>query len=90
MAWGLAAPGRRATPSDPSADAAAQGEVTLVVWESFTRGAESQGIDTPESGVSGGHAAVMIDRVAKSFHDSKVTVRLAMGCDDVPAIPRIN
>lgn len=69
---------------------AAQGEVTLKVWDSYARDAESGVIDTLNEEFQASHPGVSIERVARRFDDLKATARLALSSDDGPDVCQIN
>lgn len=70
--------------------AAAQGDVTLTVWDSFTRPVESQVVETLNGEFQESHPGVTIERVVRSFDDLKKTARLALSADDGPDVAQIN
>ena len=81
MASGLLLPARRA---------AAQDDVTLTVWDSWTRSVDSQVIETLNGEFQEAHPGVTIERVVKSFEDLKATAKLAMTSDDGPDTSQVN
>lgn len=65
-------------------------EITLVVWDQFYRGVESEVIDQLDSEFEEAHTGVKIDRVSKVQDDLKTTVKLAMSQEDGPDVAQVN
>ena len=70
--------------------AAGQEEVTLRVWDNWTRDVDSQVIETLNEEFQESHPGVTIERVAKSFDDLKATARLALSSAEGPDVAQIN
>lgn len=68
----------------------AEEEVTLVVWDQFYRGAESEVIDTLNEEFEASHPGVTIERVPKVLEDLSTTVNLALSEPDGPDVSQVN
>ena len=81
-----AAPAPTAGPTEvPAAES-----TTLVVWDQFYRGAESQVIDTLNAEFEAAHPGVKVERVSKVLDDLNTTVKLAMSEADGPDVSQVN
>lgn len=80
-----AAPAPTAGPTDAPA-----AEATLVVWDQFYRGAESEVIDTLNAEFEAAHPGVKIERVSKVLDDLNTTIKLAMSEADGPDVSQVN
>lgn len=70
--------------------AAPMEEVTLVVWDQFYRGVESDVIDTLDAEFEANHAGVTIERVPKVLDDLNTTVKLALTEPNGPDVSQVN
>jgi raffinose/stachyose/melibiose transport system substrate-binding protein len=77
-------------PAEEVAEAPAGEEVTLTVWDVWTRDEESKVIEALDAEFEAAHPGVTVDRLAKSFDDLKATAKLAMSSPDGPDIIQIN
>lgn len=91
----LAACAPTAMPAAPQAPAAGEapapaGEVTLTVWDIWTRPEEMAVVDALHEEFLAAHPGVKIDRVVKSYDDMNTTVKLGMSAADGPDIAQVN
>jgi raffinose/stachyose/melibiose transport system substrate-binding protein len=70
--------------------AVAQAEITLTVWDHYTRPVESEVVDTLNQEFQESHAGVTINRTTRSFDDLKLTARQALSSDDGPDVCQVN
>ncbi|MBK8047906.1 MAG: extracellular solute-binding protein [Anaerolineales bacterium] len=66
------------------------GETTLLVWDIWTREADSQVVDQLDQEFEAANPGVKIDRVVKSFDDMKATAQLALSTPEGPDVAQIN
>lgn len=76
-------------PTEPASETPAE-EVTLVVWDQFYRGAESEVIDTLNAEFEAAHPGVTIERVSKVLDDLNTTVKLALTEPNGPDVSQVN
>jgi raffinose/stachyose/melibiose transport system substrate-binding protein len=79
-----------ATEAPQPTEATAGEPTTLVVWDQFYRGVESEVIDTLNAEFEAAHPGVQIDRVSKVLDDLNTTVKLAMSEADGPDVSQVN
>jgi raffinose/stachyose/melibiose transport system substrate-binding protein len=79
-----------ATEAPQPTEAPAAETTTLVVWDQFYRGVESEVIDTLNAEFKAAHPGVEIDRVSKVLDDLNTTVKLAMSEPDGPDVSQVN
>lgn len=77
-------------PAPEMAEEEAMEEVTLVVWDQFYRGVESEVIDQLDAEFEDAHPGVTIERVPKVLDDLNTTVKLALGEADGPDVSQVN
>ena len=65
-------------------------EITLVVWDQFYRGVESEIIDTLNTEFEVAHPGVKIERVPKVLDDLSTTVKLALSEAKGPDVSQVN
>lgn len=68
----------------------AEEERTLVVWDQFYRGVESDVIDTLNAEFEAEHPGVTVERVSKVLDDLNTTVKLAMSEPGGPDVSQVN
>ena len=74
----------------PSRSARGQEPITLKVWDTFARAAESATVDKLNAEFMEANPHITIDRTGSSFDDLKATARLAMSSEDGPDVCQIN
>jgi raffinose/stachyose/melibiose transport system substrate-binding protein len=80
-----------ATEAPDATEAPAAGEErTLVVWDQFYRGVESDVIDTLNAEFEAEHPGVTVERVSKVLDDLNTTVKLAMSEPGGPDVSQVN
>ncbi len=65
-------------------------EVTLVVWDDWSREAESAMIEAIIAEFEAQHPGVKVDRVVKSFEDMKATAKLSLSDPNGPDVIQVN
>lgn len=86
-----AAPSEEVAPAEEATEAPAEMEaVTLVVWDQFYRGVESDVIDTLDAEFEANHPGVTIERVPKVLDDLNTTVKLALTEPNGPDVSQVN
>jgi maltose-binding protein MalE len=92
VGWKLCVPSgeqAQATLSE-NASSAPAGSTVLTVWDIWTRGVDSETIETLDQEFEAAHPGVTINRVGKSFDDMKATAQLALSNADGPDVAQIN
>ncbi len=74
----------------PSRTTRGQEPITLKVWDTFARAAESATVDKLNAEFMEANPHITIDRTGSSFDDLKATARLAMSSEDGPDVCQIN
>lgn len=77
-------------PTTEEAAAMPEEGMTLVVWDQFYRGVESDVIDTLNAEFEASHPGVTIERVSKVLDDLNTTVKLALSEADGPDVSQVN
>lgn len=78
------------TAAAEATEAPAGEEQTLLVWDQFYRGVESEVIDTLNAEFEADHPGVTIERVSKVLDDLNTTVKLAMSEPSGPDVSQVN
>jgi raffinose/stachyose/melibiose transport system substrate-binding protein len=65
-------------------------QITLVVWDQFSRDVESKVMETLNAEFEASHPGVRIERVVKTLDDLKLTLPLAMSQADGPDVAQVN
>lgn len=76
----------------PAGEAAApaEGEVTLTVWDIWTRDVETALMEELIADFEAANPGVKVERVVKSFDDMKATAKLALSAEDGPDVVQAN
>lgn len=88
---GTGAPnGKDADDAKISKDIAAEGDVTLTVWDQEVRGGQNEQMEQLNAAFEDKYPNVTINRVSQAFDDLNTTLRLALTDKDAPDVVQAN